>query len=72
VSGAPRHARTLGTFARLAQRDGKAAYLAHLPRVWRHLETALSHPALDPVRAWFDTHLAPEQRRRPLRSRSAA
>ena len=29
-----------------------AFYLAHLPRVWGHLDTALAHPALASVRAW--------------------
>lgn len=57
VFGAQRHARILGTFARLLVRDGKPAYLKHVPRVWRQLEGALTHPALRPVRAWFDRHL---------------
>ena len=32
-----RNCRIVGTFARLALRDGKRQYLAYLPRVWRHL-----------------------------------
>ena len=54
VLGAQRAVRIIGVFRRLARRDGKPAYLAHLPRVWRHLDTNLAHPALAPVRAWFD------------------
>jgi aminoglycoside/choline kinase family phosphotransferase len=44
--GAQRQIRILGVFTRLCLRDGKTGYLAHLPRVWRHLERNLAHPAL--------------------------
>ena len=54
ILGAQRAVRIIGVFHRLARRDGKPAYLAHLPRVWRHLHANLVHPALAPVRAWFD------------------
>ena len=54
ILGAQRAVRIIGVFRRLARRDGKPAYLAHLPRVWRHLDANLAHPALAPVRAWFD------------------
>lgn len=57
ILGAQRCVRIIGVFMRLAQRDGKPAYLAHLPRVWGHLEDNLAHPALAPVRAWFDAWL---------------
>lgn len=46
---AQRNLRILGIFARLAARDGKPAYLRFLPRVWRHLDRDLSHPALSAV-----------------------
>ncbi|MBX6323704.1 MAG: phosphotransferase, partial [Rhodospirillaceae bacterium] len=62
VVGAERNARILGTFARLWRRDGKAGYLAHLPRAWRGLEGDLAHPALAPVRRWFDRHYPAEVR----------
>ena len=58
ILGAQRAVRIVGVFHRLARRDGKPAYLAHLPRVWGHLDRNLAHPALASVRAWFD-------RRRP-------
>jgi len=55
--GAQRNAKILGIFARLAHRDGKPRYLAYQPRVWGYLERDLAHPALTPVRAWFDAHV---------------
>lgn len=64
VLGAQRHAKVIGIFTRLYRRDGKAHYLAHVPRVWRLFERALPHPALAPVRAWLDAHV-------PSRSRTA-
>ena len=54
ILGAQRAVRIVGVFHRLARRDGKPAYLAYLPRVWGHLDANLAHPALAPVRAWFD------------------
>ena len=49
LTGAQRNLRILGIFARLARRDGKAGYLALLPRVWAHLQADLAHPALAPL-----------------------
>lgn len=46
VLGVQRNLRILGIFARLARRDGKARYLALMPRVWRHVVRDLDHPAL--------------------------
>lgn len=54
VLGAQRAAKILGIFVRLARRDGKPAYLRHLPRVARLLKLNLVHPGLAGVRAWFD------------------
>jgi N-acetylmuramate 1-kinase len=65
VLGAQRATKILGIFARLSRRDGKHQYLRHLPRVSRTLEANLAHPALAPVRQWFDCHL-------PLGAREAA
>jgi N-acetylmuramate 1-kinase len=65
VLGAQRATKILGIFARLSRRDGKHQYLRHLPRVSRTLETNLAHPALAPVRQWFDRHL-------PLSARESA
>ena len=66
VLAAQRHAKVIGIFTRLYRRDGKPAYLVHIPRVWRLLEGgAASTPALAPVARWFDRHLPPSQRRVP-------
>jgi len=54
ILGAQRAVRIIGVFHRLAKRDSKPAYLAHLPRVWRHLDDTLVHPSLASVRAWFE------------------
>ncbi len=63
LMAAQRHARIIGLFVRLLRRDGKADYLPHLPRVWRMFERAVAHPALEPLRLWFDHHLPPTLRR---------
>lgn len=55
--GAQRNTKILGIFARLWKRDGKPTYLYFMPRVWGHLERNLAHPALAPVRAWFDANV---------------
>jgi len=55
--GVQRNTKILGIFARLALRDGKTAYLAHLPRVRGYLERDLEHPALAPLRAWYARHM---------------
>lgn len=62
VIAAQRHAKVIGIFTRLARRDGKPGYLAHIPRLWRMLNKALSAPALAPVHAWLDTNLPRTQR----------
>ncbi len=51
--GAQRNSKILGIFARLAIRDGKRAYLEHMPRVARYLERNLAHPALADLRAFY-------------------
>ncbi len=65
VLGAQRATKVLGIFARLALRDGKRAYLAHMPRVWQALERNLAHPALAALGAWYARHLPPALRRTP-------
>lgn len=71
VLGAQRNARIIGVFTRLWQRDGKDRYPSLCPRVWRYLEQDLVHPALAPVRAWFDAVIPPSLRGDPMRLRSA-
>ena len=55
--GAQRNTKILGIFARLAKRDGKPQYLAHLPRIWSYLERNLAHDALAPLKHWYDREL---------------
>ncbi|HEY5712909.1 MAG TPA: phosphotransferase [Allosphingosinicella sp.] len=57
VLGAQRNTKILGIFTRLWKRDGKPLYLPLQPRVWGYLERNLAHPALAPVRAWFDANV---------------
>jgi hypothetical protein len=54
---AQRHAKVLGIFVRLAGRDGKHGYLAHLPRTLGLFVRALNAEALAPLREWLDRHL---------------
>ena len=52
--GAQRNCKILGIFARLAHRDGKPQYLAHIPRIWGYLARDLAHPELAGLKSWFD------------------
>ncbi|MBT3370198.1 MAG: phosphotransferase [Rhodospirillaceae bacterium] len=56
VLAAQRHVRVIAVFARLAD-QGRPEYLEYLPRLWRLLNQALSHPALAGVAAWFGAHV---------------
>ena len=62
ILGAQRNTKILGIFTRLWKRDGKAHYLPLQPRVWGYLERNLAHPALGPVRDWFDANVPAEKR----------
>ena len=66
IMGAQRNAKIVGIFTRLWKRDGKAAYLDLVPRVWALLERDIDHPALAPVKAWFDRHIPYGLRRQRL------
>ncbi len=57
ILGAQRSTKILGIFARLFRRDGKPAYLKHMPRVAGHLARNLAHPRLAKLKAWFDRHI---------------
>ena len=63
--GAQRNAKIIGIFTRLDRRDSKPHYLRHIARTWALLEADLAHPALAPVRTWFDDHLPPARRTTP-------
>ncbi len=61
VLGAQRNLKIIGIFARLWRRDGKDKYLAHIPRVWRHLQNDLRAPELGRLREWIATHAPPPE-----------
>jgi aminoglycoside/choline kinase family phosphotransferase len=60
--GAQRNAKIVGIFSRLWLRDGKARYLAMIPRVWAAMERDLALPALGPVAEWFAANVPAELR----------
>jgi aminoglycoside/choline kinase family phosphotransferase len=64
--GVQRNTKILGIFARLAMRDGKRAYLRHIPRIWRYLARGLAHPALADLSHWFDRYISDAVRHVPL------
>ncbi|MDQ4087558.1 MAG: phosphotransferase [Pseudomonadota bacterium] len=72
VLGAQRNTKIIGIFTRLWKRDGKPHYLPLQPRVWAYVERNLAHPALGPVRDWFDANLPPERRTAAAAAQDAA
>ena len=72
ILGAQRNSKILGIFTRLWKRDGKPHYLPLQPRVWAYLERNLAHPALAPVRIWFDANIPTDQRAAAWMGESAA
>lgn len=62
VLGAQRNVKILGIFVRLRDRDGRQGYVERLPRVWGYLERNFAHPALAPVKDWFDANVPPALR----------
>jgi tRNA threonylcarbamoyl adenosine modification protein YjeE len=56
---AQRATKILGIFRRLERRDGKPQYLRHMPRLWTYLQRSLAHPALAPLKAWYEIHVPP-------------
>ena len=57
IMGAQRATKILGLFTRLDRRDGKPQYLKLLPRIERTLARNLDHPALEPLKRWFEAQL---------------
>jgi aminoglycoside/choline kinase family phosphotransferase len=62
IMAAQRNSKILGIFVRLDRRDGKPAYLKHLPRIRDYLRRALAHPALAGLRAFYEEHGILEER----------
>ncbi|MFT5537457.1 MAG: aminoglycoside/choline kinase family phosphotransferase [Parasphingorhabdus sp.] len=71
ILGAQRNTKIIGIFTRLCMRDGKQRYLDFLPRMWRLLEKDLRHPALEPMRSWFDQNIPGEVRNRSISASKA-
>jgi aminoglycoside/choline kinase family phosphotransferase len=69
VLATARNAKIIGIFTRLAQRDGKHRYLSMIPRVWRHLEGDLRHPALGALAVWFERVVPRDARLVPMISK---
>jgi len=63
VLGAQRNVKILGVFVRLRDRDERQGYVERLPRVWGYIERNFAHPALGPVKDWFDAHVPADLRR---------
>jgi tRNA threonylcarbamoyl adenosine modification protein YjeE len=59
---AQRNSKILGIFVRLDRRDGKPAYLKHLPRIRAYLRRALAHPALAEMSDFYEHHGFLEER----------
>lgn len=53
VLAAQRHAKVLGIFVRLHERDGKERYLQFIPHVHKLFMEAVNDPALAPLKQWF-------------------
>lgn len=53
ILGAHRALRIMGIFTRLAEQDGKTAYLELMPRMRAHLARNLTHPALAALKNWL-------------------
>ncbi|HEY0414493.1 MAG TPA: phosphotransferase [Allosphingosinicella sp.] len=62
VLGAQRNTKILGIFTRLWKRDGKPFYPTMHPRIWNYVERNFQHPAVAPVRAWFDANVPADYR----------
>ena len=56
IMAAQRNAKILGIFHRLNRRDGKPAYLKHLPRIERYFGRSLNDAALAPVADMLKRH----------------
>lgn len=53
VMAAQRISKILGIFVRLARRDGKGAYLDHLPRMEGYLDRVLDRSGLSELKNWY-------------------
>jgi aminoglycoside/choline kinase family phosphotransferase len=59
ILAAQRATKILGVFARLADRDGRPAYLRHIPRLRAYLAGVLADPVLSGLSVWYEKHRLP-------------
>ncbi len=59
-----RHTKVIGIFVRLFIRDGKNRYLKFIPFVWTLLEKHLEQPLLKRYKAWLDTYIPNDIRKK--------
>ncbi|NTA38395.1 tRNA (adenosine(37)-N6)-threonylcarbamoyltransferase complex ATPase subunit type 1 TsaE [Agrobacterium salinitolerans] len=52
IMSAQRNCKLAGIWVRLLERDKKPGYMKHMPRTFRYLAAALSHPQLAPLKEW--------------------
>ena len=62
ILSAQRHCKVIGIFSRLAIRDDKSGYLAHIPRCWDLLERACCNPELRILKDWLDIYIPTQNR----------
>jgi len=65
ICAAQRHLRVAGQWVRLARRDNKSHYLAHGPRTWSLLQTALEAAEAAPLAAWMARWIPLDKRSNP-------
>lgn len=53
IIAAQRASKVIGIFVRLKERDGKAHYLQHIPRIETYLRRLCKYPVLNPLRDWL-------------------
>ena len=53
VMATQRNSKLLGIFVRLARRDGKPAYLRHLPRILGYLDRVLDRQDMSDLKDWY-------------------
>ena len=65
IAATQRNLKIAGIFVRLAQRDAKPGYLAHLLRILTYLQQGLTNPALADMTDWLHRHAAGAQTLNP-------
>ena len=61
LMGMQRHLKAIGIFARLQLRDGKPAYLQHIPRTLSYVrEVAAEHASLQAFGGWLEQQVLPD------------